>query len=581
MHNLLIIEPGFQSTRELVLKNLPKNVSINWYAAWGLDFYGPEWIKPYVRGTFDFSYRKNNLPEKVREFEAANQIHFDGIASWLDMSVQTTNEAAHALGLPVISELRGNSFKNKYAVRKSLNEHRVDETFWFRKLESITDLENLLKTEPVPFPIIIKPTEMMASLAVIKVTSESELRAWFPKVLAADFEGENLRESFGTIERAVICEEFIEGDEYSVETLTLKGESQILGVTKKFTTSGTYWDELGHTFPAVDLTPNELESIQNFVERSHKALQFQNTLTHTEFRMQETAANKRVPRLMEINARLCGDYIYWVLEKATGLSTGALIAHAAMSNSMLPVNLSTPKSSWSVRFATEQRHCRIRTPLSANNQDSEGIEVLPFSAADDILYKQDEAFGNRLGAILGPTSSLYPELIHPAEVSVEYPLLAKQVGETMIGTFMARPADIEKMIATEAATWHPEQAASADTIRQRLITNPEAIIVCYDLKSKLLVGFFSAIKVAPTELSQPLVWRETAEKALISYAERNPQDNAHFNLVGVSLTVAPTAPKGVGLALIESAVLLSTKLDARCLEYVFTLEPIPPFLETT
>lgn len=73
---------------------------------------------------------------------------------------------------------------------------------------------------PESFPVIVKPTDRSGSRAITKVYTQEELEQAITQAAEQSFEN-----------RAIV-EEYIEGAEYSVETISYKGEHTCLAVTK-------------------------------------------------------------------------------------------------------------------------------------------------------------------------------------------------------------------------------------------------------------------------------------------------------------------------------------------------------------
>jgi len=562
--NVLLVEPAFKSSRELVLKNSTLiNDDINLYIACGLHYFDSNWALTYAVDRFDFSYPANNLVEKILLFETDKNIKFSAIVSYLDSSIQFVNEACHKLGLPVISDHLGKIIRNKYQVRKMLKDKGVDKDFWFRNLKSDQDLNDVIKSG-INYPIIAKPTEMMASLGVVKINNDEELRHWFPLLLKVDFEGEELREKYGDIETSVLLEQFVTGLEYSVETVVINGIPTVFGITKKYTSDGLYWDELGHTAPAMDIDDEDRRSIVEYVRVTHKALAFQNTLTHTEFRMH----GKR-PIIMEINPRLAGDYIYLIQEKSNKISTGDFMIQAGLGifpNKLKEIQLNLVKESWSVRFLTETKHVRIVNENFLTNSADDDVHLSNYVDVGDILLKPLEAYGNRVGAIISTTKKLYPEVKYKNNYLSEEPICILNTENSIIGVFHAQKLDLEKMSEVEKSCWSTEHASSLETIQNRFKANPDEHLVCVDLKSKIILGFFSLLKVSESEMTMLDKWENLAKMSLCSFSSRSKESDK-FIMCGVSLSVLPDAPKGVGQLLIRAAILDSQVKGAALLNY--------------
>lgn len=164
-------------------------------------------------------------------------------------------------------------------------------------------------------PLIIKPADAFSSRGVLKVNDYSEIKS-----------NESFTRSFSS-DGSIIIEEFIEGKEYSIESLTFGGQTYIIQYTEKIITDYPYTVEMGHIQPAEVIDEQKAE-IEIIVKKAIKALKLDNCATHTELMM-----TKEGPKIIEIGARLGGDYIssYLTLH-STGVNMDAVIADIAMGN---------------------------------------------------------------------------------------------------------------------------------------------------------------------------------------------------------------------------------------------------------
>lgn len=160
-----------------------------------------------------------------------------------------------------------------------------------------------LEKQNLVFPLIIKPTDAHSSRGVVRVEDYKELKE---QVLeTANFSSN----------QNYLVEEFLEGQELSVEAITHKGETHIVQFTEKFITPFPRTVELGHLQPA-RITSEEKEEIDKVVKKAIVALGIDNSPTHTEVML-----TKKGVKIIEVAARLGGDFIGSYLTKAsTGIS---------------------------------------------------------------------------------------------------------------------------------------------------------------------------------------------------------------------------------------------------------------------
>ena len=157
------------------------------------------------------------------------------------------------------------------------------------------------EAEGFVFPVIVKPRDNSGSRGVKLCRNKNELQISINEAL----ENSKLEN--------VLVEEFIEGPEYSIESLHHDGKSEVIQFTEKKTTEFPYNVELGHIQPA-NISEENKQKIREIVEKIGKALNYENCPSHTELKI-----NERGIFVIETSPRLGGDYITSTL---TPLSTG-------------------------------------------------------------------------------------------------------------------------------------------------------------------------------------------------------------------------------------------------------------------
>ena len=157
------------------------------------------------------------------------------------------------------------------------------------------------EAEGLVFPVIVKPRDNSGSRGVKLCRDKNELQISIDEAL------ENSKLD------TVLVEEFIEGPEYSIESLHHDSKSEVIQFTEKKTTEFPYNVELGHIQPA-NISDENKQKIREIISKIGKALNFENCPSHTELKI-----NERGIFVIETSPRLGGDYITSTL---TPLSTG-------------------------------------------------------------------------------------------------------------------------------------------------------------------------------------------------------------------------------------------------------------------
>ncbi len=171
----------------------------------------------------------------------------------------------------------------------------------------------LMQYEHLHFPLMLKPLDAFSSRGVFKVNNVEEL----------EYNLEGARKFSSTQE--IIIEEFIEGPEFSVESITYQGQTTLFQITEKEITPYPHTVEMAHIQPA-NITLEEKQSIIEIVKKSIHALGLNNSASHAELKL-----TKDGPKMIEIGARLGG---YFISSYLTNISTGLSLEEAAIKTAL-------------------------------------------------------------------------------------------------------------------------------------------------------------------------------------------------------------------------------------------------------
>lgn len=147
------------------------------------------------------------------------------------------------------------------------------------------------------YPVIIKPINSHSSRGVFRLDSDEEFIS-------------NIDDTkFYSLNGHFIVEEFIEGPEYSVETVTHDHITSIVQYTEKIITPFPSVVEIGHIQPAY-LTDIQKHSVDKIVRKAIHVLGINNTVSHVELKL-----TNRGPVIIEVGPRMGGDFISSYLTK--------------------------------------------------------------------------------------------------------------------------------------------------------------------------------------------------------------------------------------------------------------------------
>ncbi len=226
--------------------------------------------------------------EKEEILDICQKINIDGITTIAtDICVPTITYVAEKMNLIANSVQSGLLSTNKGEMRRAFARHHVNSP----QSLTVSSIEDLSKVA-LNFPLIVKPTDRSGSRGVTKVFNETGLHDAVQRGLAE------------SLEKKVVIEEFIEGVEVSVESISWNGQHHILAITDKVTTGAPYFVELAHHQPS--LLPEDIQKkiiTQTF--KALNALEVQFGAGHSEFKID----SKGEVYAIEVGARMGGDFI--------------------------------------------------------------------------------------------------------------------------------------------------------------------------------------------------------------------------------------------------------------------------------
>ncbi len=234
----------------------------------------------------DFFYPISVL-EKEAIYHECKRIGVDGITTIAtDIVMPTIAYVAQRLELISNSEEATTNSTNKWKMREQFAKHNCPIPK-FRIAQS----ENRTYSD-FNFPVIVKPTDMSGSRGVSKVEDIKDL-------------SEAIRYAMKqSINKSAIVEEFIDGNEVSVETISWEGRHYILAITDKITTGAPHFVELAHHQPS-SLPKQIQDKIYEITIQALDALNIQYGAGHTELKIN---SNGDV-YIIEVGARMGGDFI--------------------------------------------------------------------------------------------------------------------------------------------------------------------------------------------------------------------------------------------------------------------------------
>lgn len=250
----------------------------------------------------------------VREFDADHVWHVGG-----EDTMMLAYDVAGELGKAVNSPRSVALLNDKLAMRTLLHEKGIS-AVKFAVARRWQDVAALLAD--FTLPVVVKPTTLAGSRGTRLLTDLADLPVWGEELASYRYDG------------PLLVEEYLRGPEFSVETLTVRGEHHVLGVTRKLLGPLPYFVEAGHLFPEPDTA--ETRQVAALAVELLDAVGYDCGPAHT-----EVIVTGDGPRLVESQGRLGGDKIPQIAQLATGFDLERGIFAALAGRAPGPV---TPKA---------------------------------------------------------------------------------------------------------------------------------------------------------------------------------------------------------------------------------------------
>lgn len=228
----------------------------------------------------------------------------DGVLTFSEFDVPLTAYIQQKFGYPRICGGDPFCLRNKYLMRDVLrrNGFHVPRFIKTKKMEEIVDFFRACGG-----PLVIKPVWGIDSLFVKKISTVDEIEEIWTRFYRKEIKGLPFRYARMT---EFQVEEYIAGVEMSIETVTYRGETELITFTDKHPVFEPYFIETGHKYPST-LSEKEKDYIFNQVKKILSVYGIENAVCHTELKW----VNGEV-YIVEIAARPAGGVIPQLLKEA-------------------------------------------------------------------------------------------------------------------------------------------------------------------------------------------------------------------------------------------------------------------------
>lgn len=240
---------------------------------------------------------KNGLLEVAKKFDDKHKL--DGVftaGTDFSTSVAWISEQLSLPGIPYQAALNAT---DKYRMRCCFKEAGVPSPGYVQ-YSSEMDIDQLVKE--LDFPLVVKPVDSMGSRGVQRIDTMDQLKDSLTSAI-----------SHSRTSRAIV-EEFIEGEEFSLDALIINGEVKVFGFADREIVFPPYFVEMGHTIPT-QISQEDIDSVVAVFTQGVKALGLTYGCAKGDMKLGSNG-----PVVGEIAARLSGGYMSgWTFPYSSGI----------------------------------------------------------------------------------------------------------------------------------------------------------------------------------------------------------------------------------------------------------------------
>jgi ATP-grasp domain-containing protein len=253
---------------------------------------------------------------------------FDAIVTLYEAAGPFTAEAAARLGLRGIDPEVARICRDKYRQRDAMRRAGLDVP-GYRLLDPSADAGS--QVSDLRFPLVVKPVNGLSSQGVSRADDLAGLKAAVGLVQSVNSEQLAAFAGPGRAERTgVLVEEFIDGPEYCVESVSGPHGTTVIAITDKGNLQGPYFEERTFITPA-PIGPGTCDRITEAVRAAHQEIGIGFGASHSELRLRADGT----PVLLEIGARMGGSgTVHFLVETATGVDFLGVVLRQAISGEL-------------------------------------------------------------------------------------------------------------------------------------------------------------------------------------------------------------------------------------------------------
>lgn len=378
MKKLLIIDPGSNTFRSYIIRTFKQNGFLLFIAAPK----NSDWAKEYAKEFLEFG-EDHDFISDIISFGKGNNV--DGVLTYSEEHVSTAAKVGKALNLPHLNPEIATIIRNKYLLRKKLEEVGIQTVKAFK----VSSAEEAVKcAQKIGFPVVVKPINGHSSIGVVKAESKDDIYIAAKQIQRFKFE--SLKSDF-------IVEEYIEGPEVSIECFVKDSKPYVIGITDKRLSKEPFFEEIGHTVPS-SLPPSIQYLFVSYAVQILTALDFNLGIAHIEARL-----TKDGPKLIEIGARLGGDFIPKLVKLASNIDLPLISALLACGESVQLEEFRTEAAS--IEFIVPSKSGIIKDIFIPDTMHSKILEFEIWGQVGQHVVLPPERYLTRLGYTISKGST--------------------------------------------------------------------------------------------------------------------------------------------------------------------------------
>jgi len=259
------------------------------------------WAQPYVdQWILADTYNQEESLNSIKIFQNDNpQLKIDGAVTFWEDDVPLLAKICRVFKFIGNSLEAAINTRDKFRMQEVLRKCGLP----YIKQKLLKSKKDLIKaTKEIGFPAVIKPLFGAESLFVMKVENFKEAKQ------AYDYVFKSCNPQFDPIfnynEGQFVYQEYIEGQEFSVECYVQHGIPYIVGIHEKTVMDLPFFLETGDYIPP-RINEVKIQKLEKLAESALIVLGVRNSLAHVEIKL-----DHKEPKVIEVASRLGGDYTY-------------------------------------------------------------------------------------------------------------------------------------------------------------------------------------------------------------------------------------------------------------------------------